>query len=153
MQSANAFSTAGKINLNYRIAPFSYIKRATGMHAVLKSERMLAIPSDAGSTYKDYASASSNTGWRHYIDARETLRQFETKFNKGEVFRIGSEICEQFLIPRGKTVNTIRNFWDDHLLTGDNTLERPYANIYPRGHDQVECLSHPHHDADDPQEP
>lgn len=126
------FSTAGKINLNYRMAPFSYIKRATGLHAVLKSERMLAIPTSAGPTYKDYASSDSNTGWRHRIDATETLKQFETKFDSGEVFRMESEICEQFLIPRGETVESIRDFWDEHRLTGDATLERPYANIYPR---------------------
>ncbi|MDB2497325.1 Verru_Chthon cassette protein A [Verrucomicrobiales bacterium] len=126
------FSTAGKINMNYRIAPFSYVKRATGLHAVFKSERLLAIPTDAGQTYKDYRSASSNTGWRHRIDSAETLEQFESKFDQGDVFKTESEICEQFLIPEGETLATVKGFWDQHLLTGDNVLERPYANLYPR---------------------
>ncbi|HSJ02946.1 MAG TPA: Verru_Chthon cassette protein A, partial [Verrucomicrobium sp.] len=126
------FSTAGKINMNYRLAPFSYIKRATGLHAVLKSERLLAIPTDAGMTYKDYASAASNTGWRLRIDARETLEQFETRFNTGKIFRFPSEICEQYLIPEGQTKADMATFWAAHKLTGDNSLERPYANIYPR---------------------
>lgn len=42
---SEAFSTAGKVNLNYQIMPFhSYIRRATGMHAVLKDELILAYP-------------------------------------------------------------------------------------------------------------
>lgn len=126
------FSTAGKINMNYRIAPFSYIRRATGLHAAFKSERLLAIPASAGQTYKDLGRASSNTGWRKRIDAEETLKQFEEKFDEGEFFRTESEICEQFLVPRGESLSGMETFWEDHRLTGDNTMERPYANLYPR---------------------
>ena len=50
-----------------------------------------------------------------------------------------SEICEMFLYPKTKEATeydeegkNIRQFWDDHKLTGDNTMERPYANLYPR---------------------
>jgi uncharacterized protein (TIGR02600 family) len=143
------FSTAGKINMNYRIAPFTYIKRATGLHAVMKSEQMLAIPNNAGTSYKSYASAGSNgstntggkNGWRHHIDAEKTLVQWEDKFNTGNFFKHAGEVCEQFLVPVGQagsatSSSSIRSamqtFWDNHRLTGDNTLERPYANIYPR---------------------
>lgn len=135
------FSTAGKINMNYRIVPFTNIRRATGLHAVLKSERLLAIPNDAGATYKDYASASVNTGWRHYLDVDKTLLQWDLKFNSGGFFKHASEICEQFLVPEGQGIsatstNALRvemtQYWDNHRLTGDNTLERPYANLYPR---------------------
>jgi uncharacterized protein (TIGR02600 family) len=143
------FSTAGKINMNYWIAPFTHITRATGMHAVLKSEQILAIPTNAGPTYKDYASATSNgdttiagnRGWRHFIDAKKTLLQWEDKFNAGTVFMNAGEICEQFLVPEGEASSatnassvrsTMQNFWDTHRLTGDNSLERPYANLYPR---------------------
>jgi uncharacterized protein (TIGR02600 family) len=47
------FSTAGKVNLNYEIVPFgwmndkAYIHRSTALHAVLKSTRILAIPTHA----------------------------------------------------------------------------------------------------------
>ncbi|RBP47686.1 uncharacterized protein (TIGR02600 family) [Roseimicrobium gellanilyticum] len=44
------FSTAGKVNINYQIVPFSHIRRATGIHAVLKGEMLKAVPvADAGS--------------------------------------------------------------------------------------------------------
>ncbi|RBP45065.1 uncharacterized protein (TIGR02600 family) [Roseimicrobium gellanilyticum] len=135
------FSTAGKINMNYRIVPFTNITRATGLHAVLKSEEMLAIPSSAGTTYKDYTKLSSNQNWRHYIDAEKTLLQWEAKFNLGEFFMNAGEVCEQFLVPKDEGISgtsasaivaRMKTYWDDHRLTGDNTLERPYANIYPR---------------------
>jgi hypothetical protein len=47
------FSTAGKVNLNYEIVPFgymnnaAYIHRSTALHAVMKSTRILAIPTHA----------------------------------------------------------------------------------------------------------
>ncbi len=47
------FSTAGKVNLNYEMAPFSYIRRATALHAAFKSQEPLLIPTSAlpGSPY------------------------------------------------------------------------------------------------------
>jgi len=42
------FSTAGKINMNYQILPFTYITRSTGIQAVLGSELIARVPlSDA----------------------------------------------------------------------------------------------------------
>jgi hypothetical protein len=41
------FSTAGKVNMNYAIVPFDYIHRSTALHAVMKSTRILAIPTIA----------------------------------------------------------------------------------------------------------
>ena len=39
------FSTAGKVNMNYAMVPFGeYIHRSTALHAVLKSTRILAVP-------------------------------------------------------------------------------------------------------------
>ncbi|RBP38080.1 uncharacterized protein (TIGR02600 family) [Roseimicrobium gellanilyticum] len=135
------FSTAGKINMNYRIVPFTHIKRATGLHALMKSERLLAIPTTAGATYKEYNSASGNAGWRRRINVDQTLFQWEERFNAGQFFKSAGEICEQFLVPEGTNISAtsisslntqMRAFWNEHRLSGDNTLERPYANLYPR---------------------
>ena len=127
------FATQGKVNLNYQLFPFTHIKRATAMHAVLKAEEILAIPTTAGQTYKSH---SDNPNWRHRIDARETLKAFDEKFARGEAFMTPSEICEVFLIPEGEMWDSqhtgIRAFWDAHRLSGDNTLERPYAGLYGR---------------------
>ncbi len=132
-QVASQLATQGKVNMNYQIFPFTYIKRATGMHAVLKAEEIMAIPTNAGPTYK---TSQDNPNWRHRIDADETLKQFEERFASGELFMTESEICEQFLIPEGRewdgSGDHMRAFFADHRLTGDNTLERPYAGLYSR---------------------
>ena len=141
------FSTAGKVNLNYQIAPFDYIKRQSALHAVLKGEKILAIPDTAGAAYK--SSTKSLPDYRLNIDANETLKQFENRFKEGEIFRSASQICEMYLVPEGEELGTIgksstptgesvvdypsmRAFWKKHRLTGDNSKERPYAGIYPR---------------------
>ncbi|MEM0895963.1 MAG: Verru_Chthon cassette protein A [Verrucomicrobiota bacterium] len=124
------FATAGKVNMNYQIFPFTNIKRSTALHAVLKSEEILAIPSGGGNSYKNWNARPS--GWRHRIDPLETLEQWEDKFEKGELFITESEICEQFLVPEDENVTGMEGFWRNHALTGDNTLEKPYDRLYPR---------------------
>ncbi|XHR27315.1 MAG: Verru_Chthon cassette protein A [Chthoniobacteraceae bacterium] len=139
---SDVFSTAGKINLNYQIVPFTYIKRQTGLYAVLKAERMLAVPSNAGPTYKGGSSGAgeaqtTGSNWRHPINIPETLSQFDTKFAQGKIFRTASEICEQHLVPvdpndATAAVATMATYWTNHSLTGDNSKERPYTDIYSR---------------------
>ena len=128
-ENSDAFSTDGKVNLNYRIAPFSYIHRSTALHAAFKSEKILAIPNSAAGTYKSQTTASK---WRHHIDAAETLKQWEEKFESGELFRTESEICEMYLVPEGErwSLQALQDFWQRHALTGDNVKERPYANLH-----------------------
>ena len=130
------FATRGKINLNYQIIPFDNIKRATALHALMKAERVLAIPTNAGGSYK----TGGENEWRRKIDAYETLKQAEDRFKDNEVFRSPSEICELYLVPEGEEISDranndyldMRVFWENHKLTGDNVKERPYANMYPR---------------------
>lgn len=131
------YSTDGKINLNYAIAPFSHIRRATALHALFKAEKMMAIPVGAAPVYKTETSTES---WRHHIDTEETLQQFEARFEGGGFFRSSSEICEQYLVPEGETLGDnvdgdypdMRAFWAEHRLTGDNVKERPYTNLQTR---------------------
>ncbi|MDG2125121.1 MAG: Verru_Chthon cassette protein A, partial [Verrucomicrobiales bacterium] len=140
------FATAGKINLNHQLLPFTYIERSTGLHAVFKSEKIMAIPDTAGPVYK---TGAGNVSWRHHINSTETLKQFDDRFNKdGTLFKTASEICSLWLVPETDENDSpvklgtrddstgryagIGGFWDTHRLTGDNVRERPYASIYPR---------------------
>ena len=68
------FSTAGKVNMNYQILPFQYIRRATALHAVMKAEKILAIPNR---NVDDYKTGAGNRKWRHFIDIDETLKQWD----------------------------------------------------------------------------
>lgn len=149
---SEGFATKGLINLNQQILPFTYIQRTTALHALLRGERMMAIPDSAAATYKNGANFPTTQIYRHWINAKETVRQL-TEFRwKGQdpegftlpfnTFRSASEICELWLVPEqngtGGEAGTwnleyiIREFWKTHRLTGDNMRERPYANLYPR---------------------
>ncbi|HSI82896.1 MAG TPA: hypothetical protein VK970_03875, partial [Candidatus Methylacidiphilales bacterium] len=140
-------STAGRINMNYQIVPFTYINRETGLRAVLKAEKLLSIPDANASLYKttaspEYAPAASfaTTVNRQPLDADATLLQFRQRFAANDIFRSASEICSIDLVPAdapaatraAPTRNNMDSYWASHKLTGDNTREKPYANIYPR---------------------
>lgn len=99
--------------------------------------------------------------YRYFLNPKETVRQFNTRYNQGvdpegfnlafNTYRSASEICETWLVPDKNdneydgdqdwtlewTIGRMQNgqregFWPEHRLTGDNSRERPYANLYPR---------------------
>jgi uncharacterized protein (TIGR02600 family) len=128
------FCTAGRINLNSQIMPFNYITRETGIYAVLKSEKILAIPSVFPSTYKYDGTKTTSPDYRHTINIPETLKGIETRFNSGDIYRSASEICSLDLVPNdtGAAAGSMASYWNAHQLSGDNVKERPYTTIYPR---------------------
>ena len=144
-------STQGKVNMNYQIAPFTYIRRDTAVRAVLKSTNLMAIPSSvtALSNYKALRPANYNSQYRYPINPHEkdgTLKTFEDRFNRGDIFRSASEICSVPLVPAEDPAQTyevrangvtadpasLEAFWSQCLLTGDNVRETPYNDLYPR---------------------
>lgn len=150
-------STAGRINMNYQILPFSYINRKTGIIAALKSTKVIAVPdgdifTGAGQQfhiYKDqsgYSPGPTTTyTYRMDVNMQKTLAQFDYRFGQNDVFRSATEICGIDLVPDdpkvtisltipaspSSTRTTMDTYWLTHRLTGDNTRERPYANLYP----------------------
>ena len=134
------FATAGKINLNYQIVPFTYIKRQTAMNAVMKSTKFLAIPVSDSTTYKPSArdhgsqenTAFANANRRRTIDIAATLQACDTKFANNGIYKSATEICELNLVPPGETAASMATFWNNNRLTGDNLREKPYVDIYPR---------------------
>ncbi len=144
---SDRFSTSGKINLNYQIVPFTYIERSTGIRALLKAEKVTAIPNDAMATYKSSDVKTSNI--RPDIDVNDascakkkdmeigTLSQFAQKFTHGGIFKSASEICDLHIVPTGVTLDkmkdfTTNGFWPLHALTGENLREKIYTTLYPR---------------------
>lgn len=149
------FSTAGKVNMNYQIVPFTYINRSTALQAVLGSELLPRVPKAAAAAiaswdfnnyYKGKSGASGSTPPGapsvarlpvNMDDTNGALRQFKEKFAAGEIFKSPSEICDIYLTPQGYswTSNAIADaawYGSDFALVGDNARERPYGNIYPR---------------------
>jgi uncharacterized protein (TIGR02600 family) len=131
---SDQFSTAGKVNLNYVIAPFNYIIRKTALHAALKSTWIQALPESAATDYKSHFSIRNVlVKTRFPINISETLRDFDAKFAGGDLFRSASQLCEMFLVPQGETLaSTKSTFWNSKRLTADNAREQPYDHLYSR---------------------
>ena len=136
-------STAGKVNMNYQLAPFTYLKRSTALRGVLKSTWLTAIGTGeaAASRYKRNVAPAINTAiYRYGINADETLQGFETVFAGGSIFRSATQICDQFLVPQalpgssnsGSTQAGVASWWDNYRQTGDNVREEPYGHLYSR---------------------
>lgn len=137
---SDPFSTSGKININFEILPFKNLKRATGIHALLKSVKLGAIPTTEAPFYKGGNISSGNVravSYRSEINLDATVKSFEEKFatNTG-VYRTDSEITEVFLYPSDINYNTNKSalyqWWKNRSITGDNTREKPYLHMHPR---------------------
>jgi uncharacterized protein (TIGR02600 family) len=127
---SDRFSTAGKINLNYQILPFTFLERSAGLRAVLKMEKLMAIPNEDFAKYKGTDPASNSNNYRRGLELDETLKQFTERFATGAVFVSPTEICDIAMVPKGTSLSGIKGFWDRHALTGDNTRERIYTTVY-----------------------
>ena len=128
-------SSAGRINMNYQIVPFTYITRETGLRAVLAGEKVVSIPDADASVYKRYLTTNNTPHDSHpAVNVAETLHGFEAKFKGGDIFRSASEICDVNIVPMdgNATFDKMDQYWSTHRLTGDNSRERVYATLYPR---------------------
>jgi len=123
-------STAGKINLNTQIVPFTQIDRKTGLHALLKSTLVSAIPTSDNNTYK--ISSNDQATYRLPIDVEQTLTQLDVRYASGRIFKSASEICELSLVPLGQSLSGIEAWWNGQLPTGDNMREHPYGHLHAR---------------------
>lgn len=147
---SDGFSTAGKINMNYQMLPFTHIERSTGMHAALKSTQVTAIPVSQVGSYKNPSGNSHE--FRYNVNAEATLKGIKKRFDVWDVYRTPSEICNIFLVPKRipgasyggaaappTEYDAMNEWWNGSAsaadamdLTGDNVREAPYGQLYPR---------------------
>ena len=155
-------STAGKVNINCKLAPFGYvadsqykdhdyIERYTGIHGLLTGMYQLIVNNGVGECAHGEQpltnARTSKLSFRLRIDPAATVEKSFAPLmtKKGGYFKTASEICEVDLLteeqpnrrpnqPDGYTDPTKRDqFWErENALTGDNQRERPYSHIYPR---------------------
>jgi uncharacterized protein (TIGR02600 family) len=141
-------STAGKVNMNYGIAPFNWIQRSTAVRAALQSTRVTAIPFSQRGIYKNAPSADVN--YRLQVDRDETLKASDALFAEfpanlnGGFYKSAAQICDRFLYPKtyfnGTLVNeglpipkwsagetAIRTFWYGTGGTGDTDATRGHS--------------------------
>jgi uncharacterized protein (TIGR02600 family) len=130
------FSTDGKVNMNYEIQPFTYIRRNTALRSVLDSERIAKVGQADSARYKRRGVGLGREA-RLGINLDESdgsLRRFEERFANRDVFKSPTEICDVFLVPAGESWSSdsqARTEWygEGFAMVGDNTRERPYANL------------------------
>jgi len=115
------FSTAGKVNMNYQIVPFTYITRSTAMIGALRATKIGAITATPlgsftvgeADTYKHTAWVASkdgngyNVSNLYAIDPVKTLMFFTDRFSNASpsnnVFKSPAEICSIPLVPMQNT--------------------------------------------------
>jgi uncharacterized protein (TIGR02600 family) len=144
---SGCMTTAGKINLNDQIAPFTWLHRNTALHALLTDLRIPAIPDAAAAQYKT-AGTPLTSIWKT-VNEDATIAQIENRFAAGSVdaYLSESEICAVPLVPNGvpgitatssvaANQTALQSFWNGNAapggLTGDNLRELPYAQLYSR---------------------
>lgn len=109
-------STAGKVNMNCQIAPFTYIERSTALLGTLKSVKVLALPKEHAEYYK-WSAYTVDPSKSHYaisylydVDGAKTLLFFKEKFSDASpdanVFKSPSEVCNIPLAPK-QNVNSL----------------------------------------------
>ncbi|PTY02196.1 hypothetical protein DB346_09965 [Verrucomicrobia bacterium LW23] len=151
-------STAGRVNLNQQIFPFTYVRRNTALRAVLRDVRISAKKADALeiTETKGASGAMSTRNTLYALDLDRTMAGIDSR-ERGRPFISASEICEVPLVPAlspagipiltsnagtttvaQTTYNSISSFldvddfWRQAAVTGDNLRESPYAHLHPR---------------------
>ena len=139
---STTLATAGKVNMNYQIAPFTYITRATALMGVLGSEYVISVPTSAGATYKTDGGATYPT-YRSpvkvlkadgitYDDDGGTLRQFRDRFATGSIFKSAADICDIYLEPTVDSSTGAALNWGSgsNPTSGDSTSYITAAQTY-----------------------
>jgi uncharacterized protein (TIGR02600 family) len=131
---STCMATAGKINLNDQIAPFTYLHRNTAFHALLGDLRIPAIPVNMANPYKTAGPPIASI-WK-LVDEDATIAQIESRFATGDAYLTESEVCTVPLVPQGQTAAGLDAFWNGAAgggrLTGANLRDLPYAQLYGR---------------------
>jgi len=110
-------STAGKVNMNCQIAPFTYVERTTALLGALKSVKLMAIPARHSEFYKwsgytvDLSKNRPPISYLYEVDRPQTLRFFTERFTStnpnATVFKSPTEICAIPLAPKHNTKSVI----------------------------------------------
>ena len=135
-------STAGKVNLNFQITPFTHITRSTALRGALKP---LLIPAVRDSSINTSSAPENNYKYNKYSDGANlmirnkismnaTISEFESRFNGGEIFRSGSDVTTVSLVPSDSSGNAINpnTFWSTRRATSDTLREQPYVSLLSR---------------------
>lgn len=137
---SDPLSTAGKVNLNFALAPFTHIERSTALRGALQALRVNAVPdtaasagSSSGSNYKRRNfTQPANVTIRHELNLEETIKSFRQRLENGEIFRSATQVAETDLVPAGQTLANLNGWWNSRRVTSDTLREQPYTALLGR---------------------
>jgi uncharacterized protein (TIGR02600 family) len=136
-------STAGKVNLNSQLAPFTHITRTTALRGLMNALMIGGVSNDqvsgvGGAEYKHggYQSPSGQS-IRHPIHLDATLDEHRKRFEldgTGSFYRSATEICDVALVPAqvDGTAFALGSFWMQNRGTSDTLREQPYTALLSR---------------------
>ncbi len=132
---SDPLSTAGKVNLNFQMMPFTHIERSTALRGAL-TPLMLSAVEDSLSVGKSYKFSEYDqpifSRVRYEIDRDQTINEFEKVFATGDVFRSASQVSAASLVPEGVTASGLSSWWNVRRLTSDTFREQPYTALLSR---------------------
>ena len=106
---STCMATAGKINLNDQIAPFTYLHRSTALAcAARRSAHSGHSGFDRGQRLQIRRHAGIPSIW-NAVDEDATVAQIENRFAAGsaDAYLSESEICTVPLVPKGQAADTV----------------------------------------------
>lgn len=138
-------STTGKINLNQQILPFLNIERTSGFRGLIRPLMLGSIKDETAYTGASYKWSAGNRGIseniRQYIDENKTTVCLNSRFESGNFYLTGSEICSIPIVPLDPSINAttsaeienqLKNWWLTRRITSDTLREQPYTALLSR---------------------
>lgn len=125
---SDPLSTAGKVNLNQNLIPFSTIRRESSLRGLLAGTRIAAFPIDNELWIKANCGLGSAGGWvwspvnivpggynyRYPINLDKTMDEINAYIGTNGSFKSATEICGIYLIPQRITTG---NMWQNPVAT------------------------------------
>jgi uncharacterized protein (TIGR02600 family) len=133
-------STAGKVNLNFQIAPFTYITRSTALRGALAPVMVSAVSNSLVTSHlANYKFGKKSepiaSPIRYSVAMDETIAEFSKRFLNGGVFRSATAVSEVPLVAKdasGTVQSDLSSFWSSRSATADNLREQPYTALLSR---------------------
>jgi uncharacterized protein (TIGR02600 family) len=133
---SDPLSTAGKVNLNFQMMPFTHIERSTALRGALVPLMVSAVGetlASTGNTYKNsqYTYPIQNQ-IRFPLDRNETINEFAKIFSTGGIYQCATQVSESSLVPQGTTGAGLNSWWSSRRVTSDTLREQPYTALLSR---------------------
>lgn len=129
-------STAGKVNLNFQMMPFTHVERSTALRGALVPLMVSAVDDSLASGAKTYKYSEYDqpiqSVIRNELNRDATVSEFAKVFSTGAIYQSATQVSEASLVPQGQTASTLSTWWGTRRVTSDTLREQPYTALLSR---------------------